>query len=139
MNDDAEQEKPSRVIPGVLTLLGAVGIVPLWEPLVSVFEGIGKSHPRALLNLFGLSAFALWTAVVSAALVTSLRARQADPAFRGIYSELVRTSAVLLTVLALTTWITIDMTGAIERPYDDDCVPIEDELKVEVLRCRFRL
>jgi hypothetical protein len=128
-------------LPGVLTLLGIVGLVPLWEPLVGIFEGINEWHPGTLLNLVGLTALTVWSAVVLAALVTSLRARETDPTFRGVYSELVRTTALLLTLLVLATWITIDFTGAIEQPGgQEECVELgEGRHGVPVTRCRFRL
>jgi hypothetical protein len=142
MNNVAEQKRPSRVLPGVLIFLGIVGLLPLSVPLVDIFDGIRRAgpfwNPGTTLNLVGLSAFGLWSAVVIAALVTSLRARAEDPTFRGLYSELVRTTAVLLFVLVLSTWITIDVTGVVEQPYDDDCVRVEHK-RLEVLRCRLRL
>jgi hypothetical protein len=108
-------------------LAGIVGLVPLSVPLADLFGRLPLLAPSGTsFNLVGLSIFALWSAVVIAALVTSLRAREEDPTFRGLYSEGVRMTAVLLFVLVLATWITIDVTNAIEqRGPDPDCIEFE--------------
>ena len=59
---------------------------------------------RASLNVVGGVAVLFLTGLAVAALIATLRARAADPSFRGFLSELTRLLAVAAVVLVVGLW-----------------------------------
>jgi hypothetical protein len=102
-------KRSERVTAGVFVGFGIAGTLFLREPLRTLFA---RGYMRGVeLNLVGLTSVAAWSAIVIIALVAVLRARHADPTFRGGYSELLQILALLQTCLVIATWGVITASG----------------------------
>ena len=89
----------TRGLPVALVAAFALAALLMGEMVLSVLQS------QTSLNVVGKGAVVLLTGLAIAALVAIIRARGADPSFRGAFSELIRITAIAEVALVIGLWV----------------------------------